>query len=115
MPLRACVALLAVVTAMTTSGCVFYPAKVEVYEPACQVMLERYELRAEELYLDSRGGCSGHEAECLGFLVAFSAGSAIVSGSIVVVGNTWYWLERHGSCPVRRRRHRPTEDPDALA
>ena len=32
---------------------------------------------------------------------AVTAGRAVVSGSIVVVGNVVYWMERRGKCPAR--------------
>ena len=44
-------------------------------------------------------GCQGDA--CAGALVAFgavSAATAIVSGSIVLIGNVVYWLERQGQC-----------------
>ncbi len=42
-----------------------------------------------------------HEPECLMLLaplVAISAGSLVVSGSIVVVGNTIHWIKKQGRC-----------------
>jgi len=42
-----------------------------------------------------------HEPECLILfapLIAISVGSFIVSGSIVVVGNTIHWIEEQGRC-----------------
>jgi len=42
-----------------------------------------------------------HEPECLlvvAPIVAVSVGSLVVSGSIVVTGNTIHWLERQGRC-----------------
>lgn len=45
------------------------------------------------------GGCSGHHG-CASYLVvgAVSAASMGVSGSIVIVGNVVYWLEKQGKC-----------------
>jgi hypothetical protein len=42
-----------------------------------------------------------HEPECLlvfAPLIAISVGSLVVSGSIVVVGNTIHWIEEQGRC-----------------
>ena len=42
-----------------------------------------------------------HEPECLlvmAPIVAISVGSLVVSGSIVVTGNTIHWLEKQGRC-----------------
>ena len=46
------------------------------------------------------GSCTGDA--CAYFLVgigAVVATTAVVSGSVVVVGNTVYWLEKRGKCP----------------
>lgn len=40
-------------------------------------------------------------ADCAGVLLVggvVSAASAVISGSIVLVGNTVYWLEKRGRC-----------------
>ncbi len=42
-----------------------------------------------------------HKPECLLLfapLIAISAGSLVVSGSIVIVGNTIHWMEEQGRC-----------------
>ena len=42
-----------------------------------------------------------HEPECLlvfAPIIAISAGSLVVSGSIVVAGNTIHWIEKQGKC-----------------
>jgi len=52
--------------------------------------------------------CSGQKLKdpqseaCFALVVAMSAGSAIVSGSIVVVGNALYWLEKQGKCLAKQ-------------
>ena len=38
---------------------------------------------------------------CLAFALGMTAGSAVVSGSIVAAGNTVYWLEKRGKCVAR--------------
>jgi hypothetical protein len=52
------------------------------------------------------GVCAGsnHQqaaAGCLVVALGVTAGSAVVSGSIVVAGNTVYWLEKRGKCIAR--------------
>jgi hypothetical protein len=45
------------------------------------------------------GGCSGKEcAAVLAAIAAVSAGTFIVSGSVVVINNTAHWLEYQGTC-----------------
>ena len=41
-------------------------------------------------------GCNDNE--CIAALLAVFAGSAIISGSIVVTNNTVHWLEYQGTC-----------------
>jgi hypothetical protein len=53
-----------------------------------------------------------HEPECLLLfapLIAISVGSFIVSGSIVVVGNTIHWIEEQGRCDDSVTRQTLTE------
>ena len=39
-----------------------------------------------------------NDEACLAVILAVSAGSVIVSGSIVLTNNTVHWLEYQGSC-----------------
>lgn len=79
-------------------GCVVVPRTVETYDPECRIV-------AREVMLDvvQVGGfvhCANEG--CAALLVAagvVTAASAVVSGSIAVVGNIVYWLERRGQCP----------------
>jgi hypothetical protein len=53
-----------------------------------------------------------HEPECLILfapLIAISVGSFIVSGSIVVIGNTIHWIEEQGRCDDSVTRQALTE------
>jgi hypothetical protein len=83
---------------MALQGCMFRPEVVYVApEPGCT-----YRAREMVLKMDYArgGGCSGHHG-CASYLVvvgAVSAASMVVSGSIVIVGNVVYWLEKQGKC-----------------
>ena len=81
------------------SGCFFYPKTVQYYEPVCEIQARRMELHSKVIDATCSGG-SSHEgaAACLAFYLTMTAGSALVSGSIVVVGNTVYWFEKRGRC-----------------
>jgi len=60
---------------------------------------EAIESSIEEMSHVIQSGCN--EPECLIILaptVTLSVGSFIVSGSIVVVGNTIHWIEKQGAC-----------------
>ncbi len=73
-------------------GCIAYPTKIEYYDYECNIQSRKLVLTADAVNI----GCQ-HTADCMALLGA-SAGSAIVSGSIVVAGNTVYWLEKRGKC-----------------
>lgn len=96
---------------LSTTGC-FAPMMVSKHQPECQLATRQFELTlsgqgsqaltymALEGMLDSSNGC--HSPECLLIvplgIFAVSATSLIVSGSIVVVGNTIHWIEKQGKC-----------------
>ena len=87
---------------LLASGCVFYPKTVESYDPVCEVRTRQMQLKSE--VIDGMCGASTHQEAAVGCLVValgMTAGSAVVSGSIVVAGNTVYWLEKRGKCIAR--------------
>lgn len=78
-------------------ACVYVPRTTAFYDADCQVSARRMDL--EPLQLASIQHC-GNEG-CVVLLVAAgatAAASAIVSGSIVIVGNVAYWFEKQGRC-----------------
>jgi hypothetical protein len=82
---------------LALQACVVVPRTVETYDPDCRVQTKRMELEAVQLA--SLQGC--HQHDCAAWLVAAGAtamASAVVSGSIAVVGNVVYWFERQGRC-----------------
>jgi hypothetical protein len=79
------------------AGCVFSPRTVHVYDPDCRVTHRQMVLEAQQMPVIAR--CRGDE--CAALLVVFgavSAASAVISGSIVVVGNVTYWFEKQTTC-----------------
>lgn len=79
------------------SGCVYLPRTTTTYNTECQTQQRQMRLEAQQL--GTLMGCQGEA--CTGALIAFgavSAATAIVSGSIVLVGNMVYWLEERGQC-----------------
>src|SRR5260370_40058626 len=87
------------------SGCVFYPRTIEYYDAECDIRYRALVLGTEAIKKDCSGKMlKGLESEaCFALVVAMSAGSAIVSGSIVVIGNTVYWLEKQGKCLAKEK------------
>jgi len=78
-------------------GCVYLPNTTSIYNANCQTYERHMTLEVHQI--GTLAGCQGEA--CAGALVAFgavSAATAIVSGSIVIVGNMVYWLERQGQC-----------------
>lgn len=89
----ACAAALSLVLA----GCVMVPRTVESYDPHCRMVAKRMTLEAWQVA--SLGGCSNEGcAMLLAAAGVTAAASAVVSGSIAVIGNVVYWLERQGQC-----------------
>jgi len=80
------------------TGCIVYPKKVRVYDPDCGATSHKLTLEAEFLWGDCNAK-SAEEAEvCLLIIAGTGVASTAISGSIVVVGNTLYWLEKQGRC-----------------
>jgi nitric oxide reductase large subunit len=93
-------AVLTAATALVLSSCVVVPQTREVYDSDCQVTHKQIVLEAGVI-----GGfhhCGGDG--CAVMLAAYGAvavASAVVSGSIAVVGNVIYWAEKQGRCLPR--------------
>ncbi len=90
----------AVAGAALLSSCMVVPRTVTTYDPACrvyarQVTLEAVPINGVLLQCSSTpGGCT------TGLVLAgiVSSASVVVSGSIAVVGNVIYWIEKQGQC-----------------
>jgi hypothetical protein len=90
------VALLGCMTLML-SGCLVLP-KVDMNQPVPCPMVTR-EVTLDTVQLGHIGHCYGDA--CLFQLTAGTvifAVSAVVSGSVALVGNTLHWIERTGKC-----------------
>jgi hypothetical protein len=78
-------------------SCIVVPRTVEVYDPECRIVARHMDLEAVQIgYI---AGCSNEG--CATLIVAAAAtvtATAIISGSIVVIGNTVYWFEKRGRC-----------------
>ena len=84
-------------TCLVLAGCVVVPRTVETYDPHCRIVARQMTLDA--MQVAGLGGCSN--SGCITLLAAAgvtAAASAVVSGSIAVIGNVVYWLERQGRC-----------------
>ncbi|MBC7955778.1 MAG: hypothetical protein H7Y33_07910 [Cytophagales bacterium] len=78
-------------------GCVVLPRTDTVYDEQCKVLRRQMTLEVQQL--GAFGGCANEG--CAVLLVAtgvVAVASAVVSGSIAVVGNVVYWIELQGQC-----------------
>lgn len=83
--------------ALTLAGCIVLPQTEVVYDPECQMHTRQVTLQAA--YIGGFQRCAGDG--CVAMLAAaglVTAASAVVSGSIAIVGNVVYWMERQGRC-----------------
>ncbi len=83
--------------ALGLTACVVVPTTTAVYDPDCRITAKHMEL--ESVQLGTIGHCSGSECGAiLAAIGATAAARAVVSGSIVIVGNVVYWFEKQGRC-----------------
>lgn len=89
-------ALIMIVTFLLV-GCAYTPKLVTVYDEECKIEVKQMELEEKNIMLLSACTNEGCIASILGAGL-LSAGSVIVSGSIVVTANVVYWLEKKSQC-----------------
>ena len=81
-------------------ACVMVPRTVERYDAECRTQARHMVLDAVQV--GSIGSCSNQGCAAIATVAGITAAaSAVVSGSIVVVGNVVYWLEKQGRCAPR--------------
>ena len=86
------------VVAFALAGCVVVPQTQQVYDPACGVATKQITL--EVAVLPGFHSCSGDG--CVALMVTagvVTVASAVISGSVAVIGNVLYWAERRAGCP----------------
>ena len=88
----------ALLASLLLAGCIVVPKTTDSFDPDCRVDTHHMELTT--LQMDKLKGCQTFNCQ-MGFVVGLgvTAVSAIVSGSIVLVGNVVYWSEHRASCP----------------
>lgn len=100
--------------AASLSACIYVPVVDESKESAaaCQTITKHMSMqnlfemeardtqgRSNDIPINIGSGCNSEcAAAILAAVVVVSAGSAIISGSIVLTGNTVHWLEYQGTC-----------------
>ncbi len=90
--------VLSTLAATLLAGCIVVPRSAEVYDPQCRTMVRQMVL--ETAVIGTFGHCQNDG--CVAMLATLgivTAASAVVSGSVAVIGNIVYWAERQGRCP----------------
>lgn len=87
------------------SGCVFYPKIHEQQNYAQQCPMTTRQLTLDYDLINAFD-CGDNADACLIIAVGAPAATFVVSGSVVVIGNTLHWLEYQGFC-----KKRPPADP----
>ena len=85
--------------AAALSACIVVPRTISAYDPECRTYTRQMTL--EVAAIGGFNNCAGDA--CAAMLASFgvvAAASAVVSGSIVLVGNIVYWFERQQGCPA---------------
>ena len=89
-----------IIVLLFLSGCIVVPKTTYTKENiTCDLKMKNVYLTTIDYGLDGIY-CRGEE-DCIALLAAVSlvsVGSVIVSGSIMVIGNTIYWIEKQGKC-----------------
>ena len=87
----------AIAAGLLGAGCVIVPVQTQAYDPDCQVVTRHIEL--QPVVLGEIRQCSGQGCEALVLAgLGVTAASAVISGSIAIVGNVAYWAEHRASC-----------------
>jgi hypothetical protein len=103
----------------TLCACVVVPKKVASHDEKCMVSTQKVELTMEQVETFEDIDCFNNDCK-MEFVGAIASSalvtttSAIVSGSIALVGNTLYWLESQGECPniTHEKEKLPKPQPD---
>ena len=84
------------------SGCIMVPKTHEFQEPKCELITKK--LTVDVMIAERKGIKITDETDPRGIIILpfifvyLFTPSAIVSGSIVAVGNTVHWIEQEGTC-----------------
>ena len=82
---------------LLATGCVIVPVQTEGFDPACRLVTHHIEL--QPVVLGQLNSCSGQGCEALVLAsLGVTAVSAVVSGSIAIIGNAAYWAEHRAGC-----------------
>ena len=89
-----CIAIcLVLILTLNLAACLFVPETKPIKNNDCQLVTKKWSLEFKKADISGRV-----EGEILVAIGAVAVGSLVVSGSVVVVGNSIHWLEQQGFC-----------------
>ena len=95
-------------------GCVIVPATIDTYDTDCQAV--SHHLVLQSVQIAEINHCRNQECTMMAVAGAATvAVTAIVSGSVVIVGNAAYWIERRANCRPPAVAPLPIASPPPVA
>ena len=89
-----CIAIcLVLILTLNLAACLFVPETKAIKNNDCQLVTKKWSLEFKKTDISGRV-----DGEILVAIGAVAVGSLVISGSVVVVGNTIHWLEQQGFC-----------------
>ena len=89
-----CIAIwLVLILTLNLAACLFVPETKAIKNNDCQLVTKKWSLEFKKADISGRV-----DGEILVAIGAVAVGSLVVSGSVVVVGNSIHWLEQQGFC-----------------
>jgi hypothetical protein len=79
------------------SSCIVYPDTSQEQKQNCELVTKKITLKSEPL-IGSDLNCGSNSADCVAAAIAIATVSTVISGSIMVAGNTVHWIEQQGIC-----------------
>ena len=81
------------------SACAYYPKQIEVYDSECKINHKKLVLGKDKTNMRV-GNCENEG--CIANLLTIPV-QALVAGSVIIVGNIIYWLEKEGTCLLKEK------------
>ena len=82
---------------MLLSSCIVLPRQEMVFNQDCGYLVKKMTLTSE--YIDIVDSC--HSEDCIALLIiggVIGTTSLLISGSITIIANVIYWMERKAEC-----------------
>jgi hypothetical protein len=81
------------------SACAVYPkTKHDLDNARCQLHTKKFSLDATSIKTKCSSGSAHGGALCIAVMGLVGVTTAVVSSSVVILGNTVHWIEKQGKC-----------------